>query len=234
MLRKEAVEAGTLDLIKKMMADTTFQDFNLVGGTALALMIGHRKSIDIDLFTTKDFTSQEIADHLTSTYTAVNVQSIKNGVFCFIDNIKIDVLAHQYPLVGNIVTDEGIRMISLQDIAAMKLNAIYDNGTRPKDFVDIYALLENFTLDDMLQACHQKYPDINILMVKNALVYFEDVQLLEPIDFIGPDIKWSDITERLKNAFHNPDLTFGLPETTQKLMKKIQSDEKRKNRGRKL
>lgn len=161
MLRKEAVEAGTLDLIKKMMADSAFQDFNLVGGTALALMIAHRKSIDIDLFTTKDFTSHEIANHLASTYNAVSIHSIKNGVFCFVNNIKIDVLAHQYPLVGEIVIFDEIRMISLQDIAAMKLNAIYDNGTRPKDFVDIYALLENFSLDEMLHACHLKYPEVN-------------------------------------------------------------------------
>jgi hypothetical protein len=234
MLRKEAVEAGTLDLIKKMMADNRFQDFNLVGGTALALMIGHRKSIDIDLFSTKDFNSLEIAEYLTSTYNAISIQSIKNGVFCFVNNIKIDVLSHQYPLVGDVVTDESIRMISLQDIAAMKLNAIYDNGTRPKDFVDIFALLENFTLDQMLQACHQKYPDINIPVAKNALVYFEDVQLLTPVDFIGPDVKWSDITERLKNAHANPHLSFGLSETTKKVMKKTQSHEKKKNGGRKL
>ena len=60
MLHKETVEKGTLDLIRKLMADDQLKEFNLVGGTALALKLGHRKSIDIDLFTATDFNSQEI------------------------------------------------------------------------------------------------------------------------------------------------------------------------------
>jgi hypothetical protein len=60
VLRKETVTAGTLDLIKTLMADDKLKDFNLVGGTALALIIGHRKSIDIDFFTTKDFNSSDL------------------------------------------------------------------------------------------------------------------------------------------------------------------------------
>ena len=144
MLRKETVETRTLDLIKQLMANNNFSNFNLVGGTALSLMIGHRMSIDIDLFTDKDFNSEAISTHLNKQYKAESIQSVKNGVFCFIHDIKVDILAHQYPLVGELETVEGIRMISLLDIAAMKLNAIYDNGTRLKDFVDIYALLQYF------------------------------------------------------------------------------------------
>ena len=234
MLRKETVETRTLDLIKQLMAEDIFSDFNLVGGTALSLMIGHRMSIDIDLFTNKDFNSEEIADYLSKQYKAESIQSIKNGVFCFIHDIKIDILAHQYPLVGTVETVEGIRMISLLDIAAMKLNAIYDNGTRLKDFVDIYALLQYFPLQQLLHAFEQKYPDISPAMVKNALVYHDDVKLLDPIDFVGPKIKWPTITERLIKAFHDPQLTFGLPETTQKLIEKQRQDQKGENKGPKL
>ena len=63
MLYKETVEKGTMDLIETLMTDNKFSSFNLVGGTALALKIGHRKSIDIDLFTTSDFNSPQISNH---------------------------------------------------------------------------------------------------------------------------------------------------------------------------
>lgn len=99
MLRTETVEKGTVDLIKTLMTDEKFGSFNLVGGTALALKIGHRRSIDIDLFTTTDFKAPEIADHLSSAYKATRVQTINNGVFCFVNGIKLDLLAHKYPLL---------------------------------------------------------------------------------------------------------------------------------------
>lgn len=233
MLRTQTVETGTLDLIKKLMSDISFNQFNLVGGTALALQIGHRLSIDIDLFSTKPFSASELGHHLSAAYKATEVRTLTNGVFCFINNIKIDLISHQYPLVGNIETVDGIRMVSLLDIGAMKLNAIFDSGKRLKDFVDMYALLEIYSLNELLDACHRKYADLNINMVKNSLLYHDDI-IFAPIGFIGTEIKWPDIADRLKNAFHNPHITFGLPETTQKLLKMIQSDEKKKNRGRKL
>lgn len=235
MLRKETVEEGTLALVKRLMADNKLGDFNLVGGTALSLMIGHRKSIDIDLFTTKDFNSAEIANHLTSAYNAISVQAIKNGVFCFINDIKIDVLAHQYPLVGNLEVIEDIRMVSLLDIGAMKLNAIYNNGTRLKDFVDMYALLQYFSLHEIFQGFEQKYPDINISIVKNALLYHQEIQFLEPIDYSGPEIKWPVIADRLKKACADPHLTFeGPTELARKLLKKIQQQGPKKNKGKGL
>jgi hypothetical protein len=88
MLRTETVEAGTLDLIKKFMSDNNFKEFNLVGGTALALKIGHRISVDIDLFTSSPFNSSELGHHLTTTYQATEVRTITNGIFCFVNDIK--------------------------------------------------------------------------------------------------------------------------------------------------
>jgi len=112
MLCKETVEKRTLDLIKLLMKDDIFMSFNLVGGTALALKLGHRKSIDIDLFTTSDFNSTDISKHLYSAYQAKRIQTIVNGVFCFVKGIKLDLLAHKYPLLENISTIDGVRMIS--------------------------------------------------------------------------------------------------------------------------
>lgn len=98
----------------------------------------------------------------------------------------------------------------------------------------MYVLLEDYTLNQLLQACQQKYKDIDISMVKNALIHHEDIEFTVPIHYIGPEIKWARIVERLKSAFHNPHITFGLPEMTRKLMEKQQSIGKGKKRGPKL
>jgi hypothetical protein len=191
------------------MSDPTFHDFNLVGGTALALKIGHRLSVDIDLFSANPFDAAAIAAHLQATNAAKDIRTIKNGVFCFIDRIKIDLIAHQYRLVNDIDIDDGVRSVSLGDIAAMKLNAIYNNGSRLKDFVDMYALLELFTLNQMLLTCHYKYPDLAMDIVKRSLTYFEDIDFTNPVKFSGPEVPWLVIAGRLKAATLRPNVLAG-------------------------
>lgn len=235
MLRTETVEKGTMDLIKKLMIDEKLKTFNLVGGTALALIIGHRRSIDIDLFTTTDFNASEISNHLTSVYNATRIQTITNGTFCFVNGIKLDILSHKYPLLKDIDIFDGIRLVSLKDIGAMKLNAIYGNGSRLKDFVDMYALLEHFSLQELLDASEKKYPENSVIMTKNALIHFDDIDFSVPIDFIGLSVKWPVIADRLKKAFHNPQLKFNnVPDLTRKLKEKGQELKNKKDRGKRL
>jgi hypothetical protein len=209
MLRTETVEKGTLDLIRRLMADKEFKDFNLVGGTALALKIGHRKSIDIDLFTTSDFNAKRVGDYLARNYGPSSLEVINNGVACFIDDVKVDILAHRYPLVKNAELVDGVRMISQEDIGAMKLSAIYNNGTRVKDFVDVYFMLERFSLGELVRAFEVKYPDINKDMLTKSLVYFGDVRRDMPVDYIGRSVRWEEIEERLNGAVRNQGLVFG-------------------------
>lgn len=143
MLYKETVEARTLDLIKLLVADSSLADFFMVGGTALSLQIGHRLSIDIDLFSQKDFDSNALKMYMEEMYNMTNAKAIKNGLWGFINDIKVDLIAHKYPLTQPLGEAEGIRMVSLQDIGAMKLHAIFQNGNRYKDFIDMYFLLEH-------------------------------------------------------------------------------------------
>jgi hypothetical protein len=212
------------------MSDDKFNNFNLVGGTALALKIGHRVSVDIDLFSTTPFNTRDLGHHLAAVYSATDVRRLGNSIFCFVDDIKVDLLPHEYPLVGNIDIHEGIRMVSLLDIGAMKLNAIFNSGQRLKDFVDMYSLLETFTLHELLDACQRKYPDLNINMVKHSLIHFNDI-IFSPIEFIGPEVKWPIIVERLQKAFHNPYFSFGLPESIKKMIQCKPSDAKGRRKG---
>jgi len=232
MLRTKAVEAGTLDLIKRFMSDARFNDFNLVGGTALALKIGHRLSIDIDFFSTGPFSATDLSQHLTANYDATKVRTLPNGVFCFVEGIKIDLISHQYGLVSEIDVLDGVRMVSLLDIAAMKLNAIFNNGTRLKDYSDMYALLEIYSLDQVLEACAQKYPDLNVPMVKNSLIHFGDIDFSDPIKYVGEEIKWPTIASRLRMAFLDPKVKFSPAPPLKKTITQNPEMGNRKKRGR--
>lgn len=205
----------------------------MVGGTALALKLGHRKSIDIDLFNDKKFDSDALSKHLQKTYNAEIRGAIKNGVFGFINDIKIDLIAHQYPLL-KLENIDNIRMASLEDIGAMKLNAILYSGSRLKDFVDIHRLLEHFPLQTFTDSFLKKYPDANAQMVHTALLYHKDVDPKQPIDFIGPKISWAEIVERLHDAVNNPGKLFNKTQLNEDQEPFLQKKRHRIRKGRRL
>lgn len=135
MLRKETVSEATLELLKKLMKDELLKDFFLVGGTALSLQIGHRISIDLDLFTMASFDDNQMLVDLENEYKFQLDYRSKNTLKGEIDGVKVDLITHNYPLVKPLLNVDGVRMASPDDIAAMKLNAISGNGTRLKDFI---------------------------------------------------------------------------------------------------
>ena len=208
MLRVETVEKGTLDIIQHLLADEHFRNFNLVGGTALALSLGHRKSIDIDLFSAHTFDAQALAKHLLAQYKAEIIRQETNAVFCFIDSVKTDLICHQYPIIDAVMTIDGIRMVSLREIGAMKLNAIYGNGSRLKDFVDLYYLLEKHSLQELIDHSRLKYPDMNPTMTKYAVIHHAEIKFSHTIDYIHEPVQWEQIAKRLKDAFYHPHTLF--------------------------
>jgi hypothetical protein len=224
------------------MKDRNLDHFFLVGGTALSLQIGHRKSIDIDLFTDKDFDAQKIAEHIKKTYQPDRLQTLKNGIFCLINEIKVDIIAHQYPLINPLEIVDGIRMTSLQDIGAMKLNAILYNGTRLKDFIDIHFMLEHTPLEQLTTAFVQKYPDVNPQMAHAALLYHEDISQKEKIQFVKQKISLHEIKERLKESVQNTQKRFQpklnlnrtISESRKLIQKQSQNIRQEKGRGPKL
>ena len=135
MLSYETVEPRTLELLKSLMQEPAFNDMRLVGGTALALQYGHRQSIDLDFF--GDLTcEQEKTQEILSKYGKVTVlKETKNIRIYVVDNIKVDFVHYScYPWLEDAIFEDGIRLASPKDIAAMKINAIEGRGTR-KDFL---------------------------------------------------------------------------------------------------
>lgn len=175
MLHKESVAPQTLDLIVKLQADPELSGFLLTGGTALSLMFGHRISLDIDLFASRDFDSMKMLEYLENSY-GFSMQFIhRNTLKGIVDGVFVDLITHAYPYVAPPITTDSISMLSKEDIGAMKLNAIAGNGTRPKDFVDIYFLLKEYSLNQIIDFYSKKYSERNTFHIVKSLTWFDDL-----------------------------------------------------------
>ena len=177
MLHKEAIEQDTLELLIKLQQDDILKNFSLAGGTALALQIGHRTSDDLDLFTQQDFNTNQLLEYLESSYNFILYYSARNTLKGVIGNVNLDFIAHKYPLAGNSITAGVIRLLSIEDIAAMKLNVIAADGTRAKDFIDIYFILKRFNLSQILGFYSTKYTKRNQFHILKSLSYFDDIDV---------------------------------------------------------
>lgn len=209
MLFKETVTNSTYNILKQICALNEFADFDLVGGTSLSLQIGHRISVDIDLFTVSHFNTKDIKACLLENFITNTISfdyESKNTLIGSIDQIKFDFIRHAYPTIkeGNII--DGIRLSSLEDIAAMKVGAITDNGTRIKDFVDLYFLLQRFSLKQIIQFYSQKYSSENSFHALKSITYFNDLDKnsIEFINFMeSKQISFKQLKEKLtKDAEH--------------------------------
>lgn len=227
MLHTETVKAEDLALIKQLMRDRELENFQLVGGTALSLLIGHRESIDIDLFSQWAFDAEKLSVHLSKAYQAKDLKFIKNGIFCFINDVKVDILTHDYQRIDFIQELEDVRMESLKDLGAMKLNAIVNSGARLKDFVDMYFILEHGPLEQFLEAYEKKYPELNRTMAKAALRYHDDIKPAT-ITFMGTPITLPEMAQRFNEAVLDPHKTFDLTP----LPEQSQSKEQNQSRGK--
>jgi hypothetical protein len=228
-LRVETVDPGTLDLVKRLMADKRLDEFNLVGGTALALQLGHRKSIDVDLFTVKEFDSGRLAEHLKRQYNAEIFLQNEKGVFGFIEQVKVDMMRDPHSLIDKPENIEGVRMLSLREIGAMKMYSVHDDGGRMKDFADIHKLLERNPLNIYLDYARKKYPEIIPLKLKQLLVDQPNADLDDKVHYIGKPVEWHEMANRLREAYRNPGQVFG--EAHQLINEKRSQKAPRQRRG---
>jgi predicted nucleotidyltransferase component of viral defense system len=154
------------NILMDLMKMEEFKMFRLVGGTALSLQLGHRLSIDIDLFTDADYNSvdfKNLTEKIKSTYGTIQDNEIKimgMGKSIFInpeskDAVKLDIY-YTDTFVFPMILQDGIRMASPEEITAMKLD-IFLRGGRKKDFWDIHELLDHFSLKQMISFHEKRY-----------------------------------------------------------------------------
>lgn len=208
MLQTQTVEPATLELLRKLQQEPLLATFNLVGGTALALRIGHRKSVDLDLFTREEFDLEEVKSMLIEKYDLKVSYERQQTLKGFIGGVMIDCIRFNYPHLQTPDEIDGVRLESIPDIIAMKLSAIAQNGTRIKDFIDIATLSTKYSLDEMLQFYADKFSNANIVMPAKALTYFDEINFDESVVMTSGKFDWKKVAKRLQDMAKSPQKVF--------------------------
>lgn len=168
------------------------RQFFLVGGTALSLQIGHRKSIDLDLFTVEDFSTDILIPKLLRDYSVSPTLQLPQTLICTLNGIKVDFIRFKYEIIRPIIEIDGIRMLSVDDIAPMKLDAINGRGKK-KDFYDLYFLLKQYSIENLFNLFLEKYPHQTTFHVARSLTYFVDAENdPDPFTF-EPKLTWDKV-----------------------------------------
>jgi hypothetical protein len=172
-----------------------FGNLRLVGGTSLALQLGHRNSMDIDMFGQMPTDSFELNNILNTIGRVSPLKKSPNIFIYLVNEIKVDLVNYPYPWIDEEVNEDGLRLAGKKDIAAMKLSAITGRGSK-KDFIDLYFLLKEFSLKEMLQFYSQKYHDGSEFLVLKSLTYFADAEKDE-IPKMFKKVFWSEIKDAI-------------------------------------
>ena len=191
MLYLETVESSTLELLKKLQRLPVLEQTRLVGGTALALQLGHRKSIDLDFFGTVDCEAEYLRESIAGIASLTILKESPHIHIYIVDGIKVDIVNYKYPWLDDVVLEQGLRLASVSDIAAMKITAIIGRGTK-KDFIDIAFLLHHFSLEEILHFYAAKYNDSSVFMAMTSLAYFDDAEA-DPMPDMFVNQSWQQV-----------------------------------------
>jgi len=204
MLQTQAVADSTLELLKELQSKDYLEGFYLAGDTALALYWGHRQSIDPDLFSHKGFDPVSLLDQIQQDFKLQLLFTSANTIKGYINGVNVDFIAHKYPLLQAPSHQNGLKLLSEEDILAMKLNAISVSGQRSKDFVDVFFGLDNHSLAQMVGYYQEKYDQKQASHVMKSLVYFDEVDLADwPVMLKEQNLKWDQVKTRIENAVLN-------------------------------
>ena len=191
MLYLETVESSTLELLKKLQRLPVLEQTRLVGGTALALQLGHRKSIDLDFFGTVDCEAEYLRESIAGIASLTILKESPHIHIYIVDGIKVDIVNYKYPWLDDVVLEQGLRLASVSDIAAMKITANIGRGTK-KDFIDIAFLLHHFSLEEILHFYAAKYNDSSVFMAMKSLAYFDDAET-DPMPDMFVNQSWQQV-----------------------------------------
>ena len=210
MLQTSTVKESTLELLRKLQAEPLLATTRLVGGTALSLQIGHRESQDLDLFSVEPLETMLVQQMLVDKYGFMPTVIAENTLIGFIQGVKIDVIYHPFPWLEAAIEEDGIRIATKTDIAAMKVHAIINSGKRPKDFVDIAFLSMHYSYDQIKALLLNRYPAYDPIMADKAVIYFDDIDelLIPEINMIGYEFDFERIKTRIIKMTDKPDKVY--------------------------
>ena len=195
---KQTLGENTERVLEKIAKSGVLEQFYLAGGTALALELGHRKSEDLDWFSAEPFSSETVKKRLSKSGTFQLTGEEEGTIHGVLDEVKISFLRYDYEMLFPFIRFESVNVAEERDIAAMKIDALSSRGSR-KDFVDIYFLLQKYTLSELMGFFEKKYRNIqfNKLHILKSLVFFEDAEV-EPMPKMIQIVGWEAIKQKVR------------------------------------
>lgn len=195
----KALLPDTLRAIKLVTKIDIIKKSYLAGETALALHIGHRYSFDLDFFTTHVFDENIAANDLKRMIKFKEDGKAWRTVWGKISDTKFSLFYYQYPLVKKTTIFEGIQIVSREDIAAMKIHALQDSGTK-RDFVDLFFLAKEFSFEQMLKFYDKKYGALrdHLYIIVRSLDYFKDAEV-DNMPKMIKKVSWEEIKKFFRN-----------------------------------
>ena len=196
-MHKEILSNSQIKLLP--LAKRFADDFILVGGTAIALYLGHRKSIDFDLFTTKKLNHDKIKTIVSKNY-AIEATLVENSteLTVVVEDVKLTFLEYPFEIEGETKFEDIFALTSLDTLAAMKAYAL-GRRAKWKDYVDLYYIFKQFGMKNTLAKAHTIFGnEFNEKLFRTQLSYFEDIDRTEKVQFMdGFEVADDQIKENL-------------------------------------
>lgn len=199
MLSIQTILPDTLELLKFLASQPELSQTRLVGGTALALQYGHRQSVDLDFFGQLPQEKDDLIEMAKKAGEVTVINRSKAIMQMVINQVKVDFVDYsRYAWIDEPIQGDGFVLASDKDIAAMKVNAIIGRGTR-KDFIDLYMLLQHYSLTQIMDFYKQKYPEFSEYRALLSMTYFDDAEMQDmPRMFINTS--WEDMKKTIVEA----------------------------------
>lgn len=174
--------------------------FYLAGGTGLALQLRHRTSVDFDFYSSARFEPEEILPYFRKTFNKLSVRrAIKDTLILTLEEIDLSFFYYPYMLLAPLKKIGSVNLASIKDIAAMKIAAIVQRG-KQRDFIDIFYLLDKFSLKQIIRLALKKYPGYQEMLILRALIYFEDAkeeELGRKIKIFDKNFSWEKAKKKI-------------------------------------
>lgn len=189
----EVLPDGWARAAADLAARSALSGFYLAGGTGLALYLGHRRSIDLDLFSESDFGSADLRDRLRNLEGLRKLETAPGTVHLELHDVKVSFLHYPYPLLFPARQFEVLGVADPRDIACMKLEAVANRGSR-RDFIDLYQAAQTYGLRDIVEWFGTKYAAVsyNRVHLFKALTYFRDAEEQPLPDMLVP-LGWDEV-----------------------------------------
>lgn len=196
---QETLPSQTAQLVKSLQAQSPkfLQNFYLSGGTALSLQLGHRESEDLDFFCEQSFDSSKLQAELEQYGELQSLELADGTLNTFLEGVKLQFLEYPYPLLEKAINWQGVQLSCVKDIACTKLQTISMRGSK-KDFIDLFFILQEFSLEELFGHLRQKYKQSNFNQthILKSLLYFDDAHG-QPMPRMHQEVNWKTIQEEI-------------------------------------